>query len=185
MVGRVSLPRRHGRLGEAALPRPLRYHLAGPRSEPVPTIMHVRDLYIYPLKSCAGGRLDAAQLDRFGLVGDRRWMLVDRAGRFLSQRELPRMALLRVTAYFGALAVSAPDRSTLTVSVPAAQAPRVPVTVWRDRCEALDAGDEAARWMCAFVERECRLVYAPDDFLRPVDRAHVSGRELMGVNSRL
>lgn len=143
--------------------------------------LRVRDLYLYPLKSAAGIRLDEAALDAFGLAGDRRWMLVDATGRFLSQREQSRMALLQVSPAPGTgLVVRAPDMPPLTVPVPtvAAGAPRVEVTVWDDRCEALDAGDEAARWASAFLGEPCRLVYSPDGMVRLVDRAYASGDEV-------
>jgi uncharacterized protein YcbX len=134
----------------------------------------VRDLYIYPLKSAAGLRLSEAELDAFGFAGDRRWMLVDDTGTFLTQRELPRMALLQVAAWRPHLVLRAPGAGELTVPTPDADAPGVDVpavnvTVWDDGCEARDAGDEAARWATAFLSQPCRLVYAPLSFVRPVD----------------
>lgn len=141
--------------------------------------MRVRDLFVYPLKSGAGIRLDAGPLDGFGLAGDRRWMVVDAEGRFLSQRELPRMALLRVAAHAGALVVSAPDMPALVADRPDRQdaARRRTVKVWDDVCDGLDTGDAAAAWMRAFLGRDCRLVYAADDVWRPVDRVYASNGE--------
>lgn len=150
-----------------------------------PSGLFVRDLYLYPLKSAAGIRLETAALDTFGIAGDRRWMLIDAGGRFLSQREQSRMALLRVSLPgAGGLAIDAPGMPTLAVDTPAAEAgaARLPVTVWDDACEALDAGDEAARWATAFLGEPCRLVYAPDDMVRPVDRTYASGDERVGFS---
>ena len=60
---------------------------------------HITSLHIYPIKSCAGWTLDSATLGHAGLVsdgiGDREWMIVTPAGDFLTQREHPRMALIR------------------------------------------------------------------------------------------
>lgn len=145
--------------------------------------LRVRDLYLYPLKSAAGIRLDEARLDAFGLAGDRRWMVVDGRGRFLSQREQPRMALLRVSAG-PALIVSAPDMPPLIVPVPAMAggAARVEVTVWDDCCQGIDAGDEAAGWLTMFIGEPCRLVYSPDDMVRPVDPAYAQPGDVTGFS---
>lgn len=145
--------------------------------------LRVRDLYLYPLKSAAGIRLDEARLDAFGLAGDRRWMVVDARGRFLSQREQPRMALLRVSAG-PALIVSAPDMPPLIVPVPtmAGGAARVEVTVWDDCCQGIDAGDEAAGWLTMFIGEPCRLVYSPDDMVRPVDPAYAQPGDVTGFS---
>lgn len=139
--------------------------------------LRIRDLYIYPLKSAAGIRLEAAELDAFGLAGDRRWMLIDDLGRFLSQRDLPRMALLRVEAQTTALIVSAPEMDRLVVPIPERTAPLIAVSVWDDECEGLDGGNEAAQWMREFLEVECRLVYASDEMIRGVDPDYGRGDE--------
>lgn len=145
--------------------------------------LRVRDLYVYPLKSAAGIRLDEARLDAFGLAGDRRWMVVDARGRFLSQREQPRMALLRVSAG-PSLIVSAPDMPALIVPVPAmvGGAARVEVTVWHDCCQGIDAGDEAASWLTMFIGEPCRLVYSPDDMVRPVDPTYAQPGDVTGFS---
>jgi len=73
------------------------------------TDRHVTRIYIYPVKSAAGIVVAEAELDAFGLRLDRRWMVVDDAGRFLTQRQLPRMALIRVALEGGALRLTFPD----------------------------------------------------------------------------
>ncbi|MPY89650.1 MAG: MOSC domain-containing protein [Luteitalea sp.] len=131
----------------------------------------VRDLYVYPLKSAAGVRVDAAEVDALGLAGDRRWMVVDATGRSLSQRELPRMALLRAQARPGELLLEAPDMPALVVETPSA-GPRGEVRVWRDRCEAVVADPDASRWLCEFLEYDCQLVYRADGGVRSVDATY-------------
>jgi len=77
-------------------------------------------LYRYPLKSALGQSLQQSAVDGLGLVGDRRWMLVDaERGLFLSQRSVPRLTQLhtRVTAE-GDLVLSATDFPDLHVPVP-------------------------------------------------------------------
>jgi uncharacterized protein YcbX len=86
------------------------------------TDLRVRDLYVYPLKSGAGLRVDAVTLDARGFVGDRRWMLIDAEGKFLTQRELPRLALLRAGLADAALQLDAPGMPTLVIPEPDAAA---------------------------------------------------------------
>jgi hypothetical protein len=144
----------------------------------------VMALYHYPIKSCAGTALDVAALDARGIVHDREFMLVDAAnGRFLTQRELPRMALVTPRLDDGAgtmLTVSAPDAPPLSVPV-RATGPTCEVIVWRDGCRAVDQGDEIARWFAAFLGVACRLVRMADGHERTVDPAYAtSARDQVG-----
>lgn len=137
----------------------------------------ITDLYVYPLKSAAGIRLEAADLHAFGLAGDRRWMLVDETNRFLTQRELSRMSLIQPLKWTDDLTLRAPGAGDLHVHIPEDDAPPVDVVVWDARCRGRDAGDEAARWASAFLERPCRLVYAPATLVRPVDPTFDEARD--------
>ncbi|MFN2328189.1 MAG: MOSC domain-containing protein [Chromatocurvus sp.] len=130
--------------------------------------MVLSGLFIYPVKSCAGIALTSATLDRFGLAGDRRWLLVDARNRFLSQRSLPAMGQVAVVERVDGLTLCY-QRHELTVQTPGADAARRCVEVWGDYVEALDAGDAAAVWLSSMLGRPCRLVYMGDDAERPVD----------------
>ena len=125
-------------------------------------------LSLYPVKSGAGIDLQQAELDRFGLAGDRRWMLVDDTGRFITQRDLARLALLKTGWRNGSLTLRW-ERELLEVMVPAANATVLPVAVWADTVTARDAGPEAAEWLQQRLGVACRLVYMPDDCHRAVD----------------
>lgn len=132
----------------------------------------VAGLYHYPIKSCAGTALTAATLDPRGVRHDRELLIVDAAtGRFLTQRELPRMALITPQITEGILNVAVPGANLLTVPI-MTSGPTRPVVVWRDECAAVDQGDEVARWLSAFLGHECRLVRMADNFVRPVDLAY-------------
>lgn len=126
-------------------------------------------LNTFPIKSCAPTRLTSTPLSRFGLPHDRRWMLVDENNRFISQREHARMCLLRPRVAEADLRVSAPGRSDLRLTSPPASSRTV--TVWGDRCQALDWGDEAADWFSDFLGAPARLVYFPEDGSRQIDTA--------------
>ena len=117
----------------------------------------IAGLFIYPVKSCRGIALSSAELTERGLAHDREWTIVDVAGRFVSQRELPRLALIGTALSDGALRLTAPGLTPLTVPL-AQSGPERRVTVWRDTLDAIDEGDPAALWLSAWCERELRLV---------------------------
>jgi uncharacterized protein YcbX len=126
-------------------------------------------LYRYPVKSLAGEALERARLDVFGLLHDRRWMVVDEKGRFLSQRERPRMALITPRLQPEGLLLQAPERAQQKVFRPPEEAERIRVQVWNDDCAALLADSEANAWLSDFLGLSCRLVYMPEESVRPVD----------------
>jgi uncharacterized protein YcbX len=115
------------------------------------------DLYTYPVKSCRGIRHDAVRMDSTGLADDRHWMLVRPNGRFVTQRELPRLALVATSVDGSALSLNAPGRSALRVAREA-RAATLDVTVWKFDGRGIDCGDEAARWVSEYLETPLRLV---------------------------
>ncbi|MCO7612366.1 MULTISPECIES: MOSC domain-containing protein [Pseudomonas] len=130
--------------------------------------MRLSALYRYPLKSARGETLQQIGLDKLGLEGDRRWMLVDEAsGRFLTQRAVARMSQL--SALYndqGGLTLSAAGLASLEVPLPDAAAALRGVTIWQDSLRVPDAGDEAAAWVSEFVGKPTRLVQVPPERAR-------------------
>ena len=114
-------------------------------------------LFVHPVKSCAGTEVREALLTEAGLESDRAWMVVDAQGVFLTQRTLPRMALVRPEVVGDALVLRAPGMPELRLDANAAAAPAT-VTVWNDTVPAWDAGEAAARWFSTFLGQPCRLV---------------------------
>lgn len=135
---------------------------------------------VYPIKSCGGIPLDEAEVDERGLRYDRRWMLVDGDGCFLSQRELPRLALVSVNLGPDALAVEAPGMPPLEVPLRPVRAGRVPVSVWGDVVGGQPVGGEADRWFEEFLGTRCSLVYMPDESVRPVDPDYGEAGDVVG-----
>ena len=124
-------------------------------------------IYTYPLKSGGGLSLQQVTLDRFGPQGDRRWMLIDENRRFVSQREDPRMARIRIEEQNGGLVFEL-DGERITVSTPEDRR-RCEVQIWSDRVSAVDAGDAAAEWFSECLSRTLRLVHMPEASHRYVD----------------
>ena len=120
----------------------------------------IDQLWVYPVKSCGGIALPEAELTDTGLAFDRTWMVVDSEGEFVTQRELPRMALIQPAFKMGQLVLRAPGMLALHLSLDAAEAP-LRVRVWDDEVEAYDMGDVAAQWFSDFLGPE-----APADLKR-------------------
>lgn len=124
----------------------------------------IKQLFIYPIKSCAGIEVHDVQFDHKGPLLDRRWMLVEASsGQFLSQREIPEMALIS-TAIEG---VSVVAKQSFNVNVePALHLPVdgfcVDVRVWEDDVKGSDCGDNAAAWFSALLGISCRLIFQGD-----------------------
>ncbi len=133
--------------------------------------MYLSGLYVYPIKSCGGIPLEASEVDRRGLRHDRRWMLVDETGCFMSQRRFPRMALIRVRIEPDDLVVDAPGMPSLEVPLQPPAGRLMLTRVWDDLVESLTVGDDADRWFSRFLDVSCRLVYLPEESVRPVDPA--------------
>ena len=119
-------------------------------------------LFVYPVKSCAGVELQEAVLTETGLDLDRAWMVVDDQGEFVSQRELPRMALVRPELKHYEVVLRAPGMLALHLQIDAVEE-AVSVRVWDDEVPAFDMGDVAAQWFSEFLGRKLRLVrFDPD-----------------------
>lgn len=107
-------------------------------------------LFVYPIKSCAGVELPEVLLTETGLEFDRAWMVVGADGVFVSQRELPRMALIRPQMKQMEMVLRAPGMLALHIAFDRVEKP-VRVKVWRDEVAAYDMGDIAAQWFSDFL----------------------------------
>ncbi len=138
------------------------------------------EIWLYPVKSLGGIQVDRWRLDAFGLYLDRRWMVVDRDGNFMTQREYPQMA--RITPALAesieasgrtvgqpVLTLHHPEHGTFDVPHTGHGVPRVTVRVWSDQVQALPVGEEADSWLSNAIGVCCRLVWFPDDVMRQVD----------------
>ncbi len=140
--------------------------------------MQVTELNIYPVKSLRGVGLSAARLTPRGLAYDRHWMVVDKAHRFVTQREIPPMARVAVRLTDDALILEHPDTVPLAIELDRSDQPRLMVTIFRDRCEALDEGGEAAEWLSTVLGQQgLRLVRFPDDARRDVEPDWLQGEQ--------
>jgi len=117
----------------------------------------VAGLFVYPIKSCAGIALERATMEPRGLRHDRRWLVVDPAGDFLTQRQEPRMALVRPRITGEGIVVDAPGREPLVLRPGGSE--RLRCTVWGSVVDAACATAAADAWVSAFLGRPLRLVH--------------------------
>lgn len=136
--------------------------------------MRVASLHLYPVKS--GRAVDVAQASLLpaGLAGDRRWMIVDDAGRFLTQREEPRLALLEAVPTSTGLTLSAPGLAPLALPHPGPDAPEITAFIWRSKATARVA-QAASGWLTGWLGRPLRLVWLPEGANRPLNTAFAKG----------
>jgi uncharacterized protein YcbX len=136
-------------------------------------------IYIYPIKSAAGISLQTAQVENRGFQYDRRWMLVDETGKFMTQRQFHRMALIGVRLEGNQLIVEAPNYGTLTIPTSLDSADTIFVQVWNDVCEAIPLTAEVNQWFSDFLGTSCQLVFMPERSHRPVNPHYATQNELV------
>jgi len=142
-------------------------------------------LYIYPIKSAAGIALGEAEVGDRGLKYDRRWMVVDPKGKFMTQRKHPRMALIQVGLTEDALMLSAPAMQSLELPLEprgetsSSKPDWLDVEVWGDRCTAQSMGQAAQTWLSEFLQTPCQLAYMPDQSQRPTAHGQLGDDKLV------
>lgn len=144
-------------------------------------MIRVAALYLYPVKSLRGTPVPTAAVDDLGLAGDRRFLIVDHAGRFITQRTVPRMARVATSLSDGLLHLSAEGAGSISVAIPSdPYATILPVSVWSQAgLQAEDCGEETATWLSDAIKTPCRLVRAGAAFHRPVTRDEARPEDLL------
>ena len=123
----------------------------------------VRELHVYPLKSAGGIQVERTAVDMRGLDHDRRWMLVDAEGMFISQREHARMALLNMRPADGGFVAEAPGMSPLFIASEPPTSGRRMVQVWSSRLRAWIYPPAVDEWFSQFLGLQCHLTAMPED----------------------
>ena len=124
--------------------------------------LRISQLFIHPIKSCGGIAVNEAPLIETGFEYDREWMVVDREGVFVTQRQVPRMALIQPKLRASDLVLRAPGMLALHLQLDAVEGD-CRVRVWNDTVNAFDMGDLAAQWFSDFLGQPLRLArFDPD-----------------------
>jgi uncharacterized protein len=133
------------------------------------TTFTLSTIYIYPVKSLAGISVTHWPVTETGLQYDRKWMVVDSEGHFLSQRTLPSMALIKTAIVDDALTLSASGMDVLSLPLNPTGGKIINSVIWHDSCDAQHVLATADQWLSAFLQVDCRLVYQNPDNIRRVD----------------
>jgi hypothetical protein len=124
--------------------------------------LRLSEIWRYPVKSCRGQRLAEAIVEPWGLAGDRRWMIIDCDGKFVTGREHPALVLVTPTIDDDVIRLRTPGLPDLEVPIPPDGAQLATVRVWASELDAAVASDEAAQWLGKVTGTEVRLVYLDD-----------------------
>jgi uncharacterized protein YcbX len=141
-------------------------------------MIKITALNVYPVKSCKGVALDVARIGVKGIDHDREWLIARPDGKFVTQRELPRLALIEPQLTDASLRLSAPGMEALEVDSALERNP-VDVTCWGDRCRGFDAGVDAERWLDAFLGEPHRLIRFDPAHKRPAKQQWTQGIEAL------
>jgi hypothetical protein len=125
-------------------------------------------IHIYPVKGCRGLDLSQSAVEPWGLAGDRRWLLVDEDGRFVSQREQASLARVVISPRPQGIGVTSEGYPPLSVDAPG-PGELLKVSVWNSTVLAAAAGPAADAWFSHYLREPVRLVYLDDPTRRPVD----------------
>ena len=156
-------------------------------------MLRVDEIRIYPVKGLRGLSVREADVEPWGLAGDRRWMAVDPQGKFISQRQFPRMAVIDAALRDGGLRLARSGFEPIDIPGPENGAAPVEVAIWKSRVAACPAGPTADAWLSEALGAPCRLVYMADpanarpadpDYALPADRvSFADGYPLLVTNA--
>ena len=136
------------------------------------TGLTVSQLFVHPVKSLAGIEVNSVNLGELGPDYDRRWMIIDAKGKFLTQRQFPKMCLIKTQLLESVLILSTPDGDEYQLDKSARKSPQqqTQVRVRHDDVLAQDCGDQVADWLSRFLDFSVRLVFMQDQTKRYVDK---------------
>lgn len=136
-------------------------------------------LFVYPVKSMRGIALKETRITGKGLLHDRQWMVVREDGSFVTQREIPRMALIDTGLVEEGVSMSLRGHGSITVPFELFHGERIETSVWRVACRAIDQGGYISEWLTQALEssNKLQLVRMNPEFTRPQNRPDIMGKE--------
>jgi uncharacterized protein YcbX len=141
------------------------------------------EIWIYPVKSLAGIRLQHAKVKQKGLVYDRRWMLIDEAGRFLTQREHPEMSRFHLTMSNGQVIIESKQSSqSIVLDLKGVVSDEyLPTVIWDDKIETIEVNRDYSQWFSDQLKMKCKLVFFPEANTRDVDQDYAKNGEQVSL----
>ena len=137
-------------------------------------------IFIYPIKSLGGISVSSAIAESRGLKYDRRYLLVNEDGVFLTQRKFPQMTLLKLSfANDGFKVLNTMDNSHTIIPLESDSVETIAVTVWDDVCNASRVSKDLDNWFSRAIGKQCSLVYMPDNEKRMVERKYINEEHIV------
>lgn len=138
-------------------------------------------IYIYPIKSLGGISLTTSEIEKRGLKYDRRWMLIDENGIFITQRKYHNLALLQVNITDGQLIIThkKDPEKTISFNIGEQHGEKIEVTVWDDQCIGIEVSPQLSAWFTDFLDMKVRLVEMPEEEERKVDPRYAIDKEIV------
>ena len=140
--------------------------------------MHLASIHVYPVKACRGLDLEVATLAARGLEHDRRFMVVDSNGFFVTQRGDARLALVSTAIEGDTLRLSSAGTGDAIVPLEPEGGTLLPVRVWRDVVDAIEV-PEGSRFFRDHLGADVKLVYMPDGTRRAVDPTRARDNDIV------
>lgn len=141
------------------------------------TGLRLSEIWIYPIKSMGGIRLNSAKVAGKGLEFDRRWMLIDENNMFITQRKIPEMALFKLgmnsdsfTVRFKNESIQLPFNSILSSDL-------IPATIWDDSVDTIEVHERYSNWFSDKLKFSCKLVAFPEENTRLVDPKYATNHD--------
>jgi uncharacterized protein YcbX len=147
------------------------------RNDAPMTTVAVTGIHVYPVKSMRGISLEEAILTPKGLARDRQWMVAEPDGRFVTQRDNSKLALLDTRLDDNGVTLSMPGHGSITVPHEKHDGERVVTRIWKDACEDVDQGRDISAWLTRALasEKPLRLLAMSPGFTRPLHKAPMLG----------
>lgn len=133
----------------------------------------LEQLNIYPIKSCSGIQLQQAETENRGFPMDRRWMLVEADGKFISQRKTPQLGQFNILISDNSLTVSYPGESPLSIGLNSHLQQQVEIQIWNDTLHCHHVAHHASKWFSQILHREVYLVAMDPSVKRPLIKKHL------------
>jgi len=126
-------------------------------------------IFIYPVKSLAGISLSSSKITPRGLQHDRRWMLINNSGLFITQRIYPQLSLIHTEIIDDKIKLTAPNKNIIMLPLTLSQGELTTVRVWNDNVDGMQASNVYNKWISEYLGVDTRFVYMPETVNRPVD----------------
>ena len=134
--------------------------------------IHITSLHHYPVKSCAAVNLSRAWIDSLGLAGDRRYLVADMDGNFMTARKFPKLTTLLATTFNGGLVLASLDGTPaeLVLQEKEFSDSYTSATVWKQNVSAQRCGSDADAWISEFLGTQCQLLFFGEQSSRPIKK---------------